>query len=133
MAKQGIVLGPAFGGLSDFVADNEGAWGRVTRPAQLAGDRLLAHPTQLDACLQVVAGLLAGRWSDRRYVPVGWSRLWLAAPLPEQILCNARLRKIGAKTATADLALYTPDGVRCGDVTGFKLKRASRSAMPGAV
>ncbi len=132
MAKQGIVLGPAFGGLSAFVADDEGAWGRVTRPAQLAGDRLLAHPAQLDACYQVAAGLLAGRrGGERSYRPIGWRHLWLAAPLPEQIFCHASLQEMGDETATADLALYAPDGVRCGYVAGFKLKLASRPAMPG--
>ncbi|MDE0629053.1 MAG: SDR family NAD(P)-dependent oxidoreductase, partial [Bryobacterales bacterium] len=132
MAEQGIVLGPAFGGLSALTADDAGAWGSVTRPEQLAGDRLSVHPAQLDACFQVVAALLAGRVGNRRYLPIGWSRLWLAAPLPEQIFCHARLEEMGEETATADLALYTPEGVRCGHVAGFALKRTSRAAMLGA-
>ena len=132
MAEQGIVLGPAFAGLSAFWAHDESAWGRVTRPAHLAGDRLRVHPVQLDACFQVVVGLLASRADSLRYLPIGWSRLWLAAPLPDQIFCHALLEELGEETATADLVLYTPEGTRCGHVAGLALKRTSREAVLGA-
>ena len=132
MEEQGLVLGPAFGGLSAYWADDVGAWGRVTLPSQLAAGRPSAHPAQLEACFQVGAGLLAGRGDDRPYLPIGWSRLWLAKPLPEQVFCHARLQEVREETATADFSLYTPEGVRCGHVAGFTLKRAGREAILGA-
>ena len=65
----------------------------------------------------------------------GWERLWLGGPLPERVICRARLRE-GAESATGedrkvDLGIYGPAGEALGGVEGLRLRRASRASLLG--
>ena len=132
MAAAGIELGPSFQGLTAFTTGDGDAWGEVTRLAQLDNDRLAAHPAHLDACFQVVAGILAAHGESGRYLPIGWDHLWLNGPLPARLYCHAQPQQVTQDTVKGDLVLYTPDGESCGEILGFTLKRASRMAILGS-
>ena len=75
-------------------------------------------------------------------MPFAWERLWLNGPLPERLVCHARLRRETPETAgtesesasapetlTGDLWFYSTGGVPLGGLTGFAVKRANRSSL----
>ena len=130
LAARGVVLGPAFRGVTGLWAEGREAWGELTLPRERAGDGLQAHPALVDACFQVLTAVpeLAGRTGT--FLPFGWDRLWLRGPLPERLLCQARLTVLEEETFKVDLAFYQAAGA-LGGMTGFTLKRASRAALLG--
>ena len=143
LAKAGIAFGPAFRSLSGLWSGAEEALGEVALPAELSGGGLVAHPALLDACFQVMSGVLELMEEKGVRLPVGWERLWLAGPLPERVFCRARLRE-GSGAASGpglgpglgdvwkvDVGIYGPAGKALGGVEGFRLRRASRASLLG--
>ncbi len=124
--------------------------GRLSPEAALqgAGDAgdLDIHPLLIDGCFQVFSATrnLSGIGGDATYLPFGWERLWLSGPLPDRLVCHARLRETvqaqgeneakvqTPETLTGDLMLYTPEGDVIGGLTGFTVKRATRVALLSA-
>ena len=99
-----------------------------------------AHPILLDGLLQVIgaARTLSGVEGGDTYLPFAWDRFWLAGPLPERVVCHARMRERDGgespaegpqETLSGDLRLYTPDGVEIGGLEGYAAKRATRAAL----
>ncbi len=139
----GIEFGPSLRTVESLWGSGGEAVGDVT--LQVAGDGNDAgiHPLLLDGCFQVLSATrnLSGIGGDATYLPFGWERLWLNGPLPERIVCHARLRDsvqaqdegegapVVPETLTGDLWLYSPEGDVLGELTGFALKRATRAAL----
>ena len=101
------------------------------------------HPLILDGCFQVLSATrnFSDIGGDATYLPFGWQRLWLNGPLPDRLVCRARLREIvqaddeeeavtlTPETLTGDMWLYSLEGDVLGELTGFTLKRATRAAL----
>ena len=121
------------------------AVGEVSLPESLTGHGLDVHPLVLDGCFQVVGAArnLAGSEGGAAYLPFGWERLWLAGPLPDRVVCHARLGEASrqaetgtgepAEVLSGELRIYDPKGVLLGRLTGYTVKRATRAALLSAI
>ncbi len=145
-SASGIELGPAFRGVQALWAGIGEAVGEIALPLDVERNGIDIHPLLLDGCFQImVASRDESVQGQTAYMPFGWERMWLAVPLPERIVCHARLREDAAErlagagagqppeTLTADLWLYAPDGAALGSLSGLALKRATRAALLSAV
>ena len=148
-AGVGIDLGPSFRTLQALWSRTGEALGEVALPPGVARSRLDVHPLILDGCFQTMAAARrpGGRAADggATYLPFAWERLWLAARLPERVICHVRMRDSasdrapGAEVAelpevvSADMRIYAPDGVLIGELSGYTVKRATRAALLSTV
>ena len=142
----GIDLGPAFRSLEGLWGAGGEAVGELALQVASEGPDAGIHPLLLDGCFQVLSATrsLAGVGGDATYLPFAWERLWLNGPLPERLLCHAKLRAQAQdgeqgdaaeqipETLTGDLWLYAPDGTALGGFIGFVLKRATRASLLSA-
>ena len=105
-AGVGIDHGPSFRTLEAAWSGPGEALGEVALPAGVDPGGIEAHPLLLDGCFQVMAAAReqAGSLEGVTYLPFGWERLWLEGPLPERVVCHARMA--GDSTPSPD------DGVR---------------------
>ena len=133
----GVSLGPSFRTLGAIWSGDSEAVAEVALPEGIDGYRGELHPLLLDGCFQVMA---AARVPDEGeegavYLPFGWERMWLSQNLPERLVCHARLSENAAandgtpETISADLAIYTLDGVEIGGMSGYTVKRATRASL----
>ena len=145
-AATGIDFGPSFRTLQALWGTTGEALGEVALKA--SGDEGDAglHPLLLDGCFQVLSAArhLSGAGGEATYLPFAWERLWLTGPLPDLLYCHACLRNIDSnileepsaarapETLTGDLRFYSPEGNTLGGLTGFTLKRATRSSLLSA-
>ena len=135
MEEGGVAHGPAFRVLEGLWSGAGEAVGDVALPAASPPGGLRAHPALLDGCFQVLGGASGLAGTDAVWLPFGWEEVWLAAALPDRLVCRARVREaagMGAgETRKADLDFYGADGEALGGVRGFVLKRAEQGALPG--
>ena len=77
----------------------------------------------------------AGLEDGSPYLPFGWERLWLRAPLGDRLVCHAVLREPSTEgerpreVVSADLRFYTADGAELGGLDAYTVKRATRAAL----
>ncbi|MDH2425407.1 type I polyketide synthase [Sphaerisporangium sp. TRM90804] len=89
------------------------------REAAAELDRLPLHPALLDEATAFVSALVGGK-----YLPLGYGRLTLLAPLPAKLWSHARLRDTeGGEIVAVDLTLYDDGGERVAEVADFVLRR----------
>ena len=141
-AEVGIDLGPSFRTLVALWSRPGEALGEVCLPNSVAETGLDIHPLVLDGCFQVMGAARAPVGSNEgvTYLPFGWERLTLPDRLPDRLLCHVRLRGVSNSAGTelpevisADIALYELGGAPIGVVSGYTVKRATRSALLAAV
>ena len=141
-ADVGIDLGPSFRTLKALWSRPGEALSEVSLPDSVDRSGLDIHPLVLDGCFQVMGAARAPVGSDDgvTYLPFGWERLELPERLPDRLLCHVRLRgeldSAGAgspEVISADIALYDFSGALVGTLTGYTVKRATRSALLAAV
>jgi len=144
-AETGIDLGPSFRTLGRVWARPGEALGEVVFPEALGRNGLDVHPLMLDGCFQVVGAArgLTGTQGATTYLPFGWERLWLAAKLPERVLCHVRMNMASPESEeetgeapevlSGELNIYDTDGVLLGVLSGYTVKRATREALLSAV
>ena len=141
-AEVGINLGPSFRTLQALWSRPGEALGEISLPESVGRSGLDIHPLLLDGCFQVMAAARAQGGSDEAvtYLPFGWERLALPERLPDSLLCHVRMRgePDGAsaesrEVISADIALYDLDGSPIGAMSGYTVKRATRSALLAAV
>ena len=137
-ASVGIDLGPSLRTLRALWAGPGEALGEVSLADSVDRGGLDIHPLMLDGCLQVMAAARAAVASGEAvtYLPFGWERLVLPAQLPERLLCHVRTREAEGNASaelpeviSADLALYSLDGAPVGTLSGYTVKRATRSTL----
>ena len=141
-AEVGIDLGPSFRTLQGLWSRPGEALGEISLPESVGRSGLDIHPLMLDGCFQVMAAARAPGSSDGAdtYLPFGWERLTLPERLPDRLLCHVRLRGepdgAGAESpevVSADIALHDVTGAPVGALSGYTVKRATRSALLAAV
>ena len=137
-------LGESFRTLHSLSVGDGEALGEVTLPDGVDGAGAVMHPLLLDGCFQVMAAArrTTGAEDGSPYLPFGWERLWLDGPLPDRLLCHARLREPGGdaeseparprEVIAADLRFYTLDGTVLGGLDSYTVKRATRAALLSA-
>ena len=141
-AEVGIDLGPSFRTLEALWAGPGEALGEVALPDAAGRAGLAFHPLMLDGCFQVMGAAREtfGSDEDITYLPIGWERLSVPEELPDRLLCHVRMRPAPASAGaelpevlSADIALCDFGGARIGTLTGYTVKRATRSALLPAV
>ena len=141
-ADVGIDLGPSFRTLRKLWSRPGEALGEISLPDAIDRGGLDIHPLMLDGCFQVMAAARAQDGADEpvTYLPFGWERLALPDRLPDRLLCHVRTRGqddgAGAdsrEVISADIALHDLSGAPIGTLTGYTVKRATRSALLAAV
>ena len=136
-SEANIQLGPRFRTIQRLWCGEGEAAGEVVLPEGVEEAGVAVHPILLDGLLQVMgaARTLSGVEEGDTYLPFAWDRFWLSGPLPERVICHARMRESegdeGAprETLSGDLRLYTPDGIEIGGLEGYAAKRATRAAL----
>ena len=142
----GIDFGPSFRSVESLWREGEEAVGDIVLQGSGDAYNSAIHPLLLDGCFQVLSAArdLSGPGGGSAYLPFGWERLRLNGPLPERLICRARMRQTAQEnetegamaqppeTLTGDLWFYSPDGAALGELTGFVLKRATRAALLSA-
>ena len=150
-AAVGIDLGPAFRTVKALWARPGEAIAEVALPAGLERSPFDVHPLVLDGCFQVFGAARNpdGGEEGITYLPFAWERLWLEDRLPERLVCHVRMREGPQGAATdgdgdgdgdevpevwaADLRLHDTAGALIGELAGFTVKRATRTALLSAV
>ena len=146
-AETGIQLGPSFQSLQSAWSGPLEALGEVALPDGVESMDSCVHPVLLDGCFQVFSAARshADAGDHTPYLPFGWERLWLNGPLPDRVVCHARL-KTGTRdesaddttdaqgeVVTGDLTIYDLNGDVLGGLDGYTVKRATRAALLSAV
>ena len=139
-AGAGLELGPSFHVIRAGRRGPGEAVSELSLPSGLAPAAVPIHPVLLDGAFQTVAAAGSGTGDDL-YLPFGWDGLRLRGPLPERLVCHARLRgdddggggEAGPELRTADIRLYDEAGRPVGEVSGYRIKRASRQALFAAL
>ena len=146
-AETGIQLGPSFQSLQSAWSGPLEALGEVALPDGVESMDSCVHPVLLDGCFQVFSAARshADAGDNTPYLPFGWERLWLNGPLPDRVVCHARL-KTGTRdesaddttdaqreVVTGDLTIYDLNGDVLGGLDGYTVKRATRAALLSAV
>lgn len=92
-------------------------------------DRLPLHPALLDEATAYIA--VTGEHS---YLPLGYGRVTLHAPLPARLWSHARLRDTGGdEVLAADLTLYDDAGHPVVAISDFVLRRIDKQAVTQTV
>ena len=136
-AGLGINLGQPFRTLEALWSGASEALGEVVLQSGFDHGRLDVHPLLLDGCFQVMAmARSSAEQTDAAYLPFGCERLWFSGPLPERVICHARMKESKpeqsgkpAEVLSGDLHIYDPDGVLVGEMNGYTVKRATREAL----
>ena len=143
-AESSINLGSSFRTLQSLWAAGGEAVGELALTDGVEQGSIDLHPLLLDGCFQVISSARhsADVESGEAYLPFGWERLWIAGPLPERIVCHARLREDPRDTVdgpvdtrevlAGDFTIYNPEGVEIGGMTGYAVKRATRASLLSA-
>ncbi len=133
----GVELGYSFQTLQSLWARDGEALGEVALPDDTDSGGAELHPLLLDGCFQVMAAArsAAGLEDGSPYLPFGWERLWLRAPLGDRLVCHAVLREPNTEgerpreVVSADLRFYTADGAELGGLDAYTVKRATRATL----
>ncbi|WP_326643404.1 SDR family NAD(P)-dependent oxidoreductase [Nonomuraea fuscirosea] len=126
-----VTFGPRWSSLRDV------RLGQDEQLAQLEAGPLVAaelgalplHPALLDEATAFIA--VSGEHS---YLPLGYGRVTVRAPLPATLWSHARLRDTGGgEVLAADLVLYDDAGEPVVSISDFVLRRIDREAMTRTV
>lgn len=98
----------------------------LSLPAAFAEDLAqgwVLHPALMDLATGWALPLVPGFDGGSLWVPVGYERVTVHAPLPARIVSHARLVPSDAGFARFDLTLAAPDGRVLVEIAGFTMKR----------
>ncbi|NML29913.1 type I polyketide synthase [Paraburkholderia antibiotica] len=126
LARIGLQYGPAFQAVKALHRAPQG--GRVLalieRDASLRSDGYHAQPVMLDACFQVLVGLLGD--NESTFLPTGFKELrLLAAALPARYWCEAVQVKVTPQHIDADLTIVDDAGTVLAVIRGMRVTASS--------
>jgi acyl transferase domain-containing protein/surfactin synthase thioesterase subunit len=127
-AEVGLRFGPCFQGVQTLWSGEGEALGEIVLAAGINSGPI--HPTQLDACLQLMA--VAGQ-TEELYVPFEYQGVELWDPVPERFYCYGRVcqrisstkQEQAPETLQGDLWLVDEEERLIGRISGLVLKRAT--------
>ncbi|MEV0401055.1 type I polyketide synthase [Actinoallomurus sp. NPDC050550] len=131
-----IDYGAGFQGVQRLWLGSGEALGLIRLPEDPASSpaEYLVHPAMLDACFQVLGGLLLGENDTGAFVPVGLERLRLHRRPTERVWVHARPRHAPAEEDTdadlftGDLRLIDNDGHVLADVERLSVRRLTSAS-----
>ncbi|MEU7769046.1 type I polyketide synthase [Nocardia sp. NPDC049190] len=121
-AVRTIDYGPAFRGVQGVWAGNGEGVALVELTGSSAG--YICHPTLLDACFQVLGGVLLDRFATGGVVPVRIDRLRVHRPPGGRVWVHARAR---SGEDTGDLLVLDEDGTVLVEVDGLTVAGLAES------
>jgi phthiocerol/phenolphthiocerol synthesis type-I polyketide synthase E len=131
-SASGLVrFGPRWRGLRSVSLGSGERLARLEATADVAAelDALPLHPALLDEATAFIA--VSGQHS---YLPLGYGRLTVHAPLPARLWSHAVLRDTGGgEVLAADLVLYDDTGARVVTISDFVLRRIDKDAVTRTV
>ena len=131
LAEIGLEYGPAFQGLVELWSGEGEALGRVRLPeaaGSVRGYRI--HPALLDACFQVMGGVLAAGGEGVPWVPVEVGSLRLYQRPLGELWCHARSVS-GQETSDrrrVDLGVVDSTGAWVAEISGLVVQRLASGA-----
>ena len=144
-AETGIDLGRSFRTLVRGWSGPGEAVAEVSLPEVVGRNDLDIHPLILDGCFQVVgvARNMSGAPGEATYLPFGWDGMWLEERLPDKVVCHVRMSGASQEAESGsegspevlsgEIRIYDPSGALLGELTGYTVKRATRSALLSAI
>lgn len=105
----------------------------LSLPAAFQGDLAqdwILHPALMDLATGWALPLIPGYQGRHLWVPVGYDRVTVHAPLPARIVSHARLVPAEPGFARFDLTLADDQGRVCLQIAGFSMKRLDQGFGP---
>ncbi|WP_446326926.1 SDR family NAD(P)-dependent oxidoreductase [Burkholderia pseudomallei] len=130
LARIGLQYGPRFRAIRSLhkTPGVGRVLARIECPDELSNVGYRVHPAVLDACFQVLVGLLDN--NDVTYLPTGFDELRLFAPtLPTRFWCEAVQLRSTHACVYADLTIIDDAGTVLAAIRGMKVT-ASSSRLP---
>ncbi|GIH80216.1 SDR family NAD(P)-dependent oxidoreductase [Planobispora longispora] len=126
-----VAFGPRWRSLRAVHLGREEELARLEAAPETAAElgRFGLHPALLDEATAFVSAS-----GEHSYLPLGYGRITVHAPLAERIWSHARHRDTGGGEILAvDLALYDDDGRVLAEISDFVLRRVDRGAVAATV
>ncbi|BBL58322.1 type I polyketide synthase [Methylomonas koyamae] len=131
-----LSLGPRWQALREIRCGGDHLLGKLQLPEAFVGDlqQFVLHPSLLDMASGPITGHLLRRLDldiDGEYLPFGYGRLTIAAPLPAEFLSHVCFRGLSGDRESLgfDIALYDMSGRRLAQIDEFTLKRVPAGAF----
>lgn len=129
-------FGPRWGNLRRIRYGHGEALVELSLPTQFASDfeTYPLHPALLDMATGAAQALVPGFDGSRDFfVPFSYGRVVFHAPLEAEVMSHVRYREAGSRdTAVFDVTVTRPDGTVLVEISGFTMRRVSRSLESGA-
>ncbi|HLF25328.1 MAG TPA: type I polyketide synthase [Anaerolineae bacterium] len=135
LADAGLDYGASFRNIRQLWRGEGAAVGQIALSATLAPEASLyqIHPALLDACFQLLGAALPDTYATDTtvYVPVGLEEFRVYRPGQAQVWGQARVDADveGAEVLTGEVRLFDETGLVVAEISGLRLKRASRGAI----
>ncbi|SAL65187.1 beta-ketoacyl synthase [Caballeronia peredens] len=126
LSRRGLQYGPAFRAIRALreADDRTQMLARIECPEALPQRGYRAHPSTLDACFQMLVGMLEER--DSTWLPTGFDELRLNAPaLPPSYWCHAVRVRSTPRHVVADLTMIDDDGRVLATIRGMRVTASS--------
>ena len=131
----GMDYGRTFQGIAQLWRGRGEALAEIRLPEEQAAGAFHLHPALADACFQILGAALPAEAAgdpDAVYLLVDIDKLVLRGTA-QPAWSHVRLRSTGSpETLVADFRLFDGSGALLADVSGLRLKRASREALRAA-
>ncbi|WP_279338349.1 type I polyketide synthase [Shimia abyssi] len=103
---------------------------RLELDETFAEDSCVLHPGLMDIATGWAMSLIPGYGQEHLWVPVGYDRLRMLAPLPAEVHSHVRLAAGNADDGMArfDVTIATPDGRVCCEVEGLSIRQVETAA-----
>ena len=127
-ARRGLQYGKRFQGVKQIWAGQGEVIGRIGLPSSLRSDadRYYLHPSVLDACFQVVLGLVSGRRREDdgiAFLPVQIRRLRYFRGAKQAAYCHAQVVRMSERSLLANLTVTDSKGQVVAQIDGFRFQR----------
>ena len=132
-ALRGLQYGPTFQGIERVFSGEGEAIGQLRVPDSLTIEfpNYKLHPAILDACVQVIFGVLSAQETDKdrsAYLPVSIEQFRYYARPSLQLYCHVRLIKRGSNYLNVDCSILDDNGNLVAEIRGFRLQAINFSA-----